>query len=389
MNDNKEKYLLTEEDKKSITDTISEEVEKSKNLKVLADLPSNNGVEEHKPEVGYEKEVTFSVDPNSGERTVVAVGDVSSMKINTSDKLSEIGESLNNIELNDSIINPEDVKNVITEDSLIGKYNISDDAILELIKLINSYKESGKVTYKELPEEVKIYVDKFMRSQGVINNSVESNTFRNTITKSLLDEYITQIELNKCTDDFNMQIEKLYQDTKEELSPLIKEYSEHREEFLKNLTNETDDEEKKKLAEEVLDAINDAYEIDRLKKSARMIKIKSFDLEKPKRSFDSFLYKYRDTLYHIYDIYMCTNILHKHLVSNGIIDNSQDKYAVKVLVAFAKFCEKYKVSNPAEHAFMYFFTNNIVLLDVYSGEQYKNFAPKFLNNIKEFYELLK
>lgn len=379
-------YKLTEEDKADILGAMKEEVEKSENLKVLADLPSNNGIEEHAPEEGKMKDVIVSVDPKTGEKVVVGVAP-DTEKVSFEDKLVSLGESINgseNIE-----IEKEDVEAVITDDSMLGKYPISDEGLLALVNLINVYRQKGKITYKDLPQEVQTYVNKYMVSNGLGDYSNQANAARNTIANMLMEEYIMQIELNKFTDDFQSQIENIYKDTKEELSPLLKQYADNRDNYLAKLTESIEDKDKKELAEKVLDAINDAYSLTRLKQNAKSIKVKSFDLEKPARTFKSFLGKYTNTASHIYDVYMCTNVLHKHLVLNKIIEETNKTYAIKVMVAFCKVCANYKPDVPDQHAFMYYFTNNIVLLDVYSGDQYDNFAPEFLQNIKEFYELLK
>jgi len=381
-----ESYKLTEQDKVDILGAMQEEVSKSENLRVLADLPSNNGMEDHIPEPGQEKEVMVSVDPETGEKRVLGTA-IPKEKVSFDDKLSELGESINGSTPVE--INKEDVESVITEDSMLGKFPISDEGLLALVNLINLYREKGKITYKDLPEEVQKYVNKYMISNGLGDYSNQANQARNMIANMLMDEYIMQIELNKFTDDFQSQIENIYADTKEELSPLLKQYADNRDEYLAKLTESIEDEDKKELAKKVLDSINDAYTLTRLKEGAKVIKVKNFDLEKPKRAFSSFLAKYTNTASHIYDVFMCTNILHKHLVKNNIIEETDRTFAIKTMVAFAKFCTNYKPEVADQHAFMYYFTNNIVLLDVYSGEQYDNFAPEFLKNIKEFHDLLR
>lgn len=385
-NVNGQSYKLTEDDREAIIGAMQEEVSKSENLRVLADLPSNNGVEEHVPEEGRMKDVMVSVDPKTGEKVVLGVAPETE-KVSFDAKLSSLGESINDSK--DIEVCKEDVEAVITEDSMLGKYPISDEGLLDLVKLISTYRQRGKITYKDLPKEVQTYVNKYLVSNGLGDYSNQANAARNTIANMLMEEYIMQIELNKFTDDFQSQVENIYKDTKEELSPLLKQYADNRDEYLAKLTESIEDEKKKEIATKVLDAINDAYSLTRLKENAKTVKVKKFDIEKPAREFKSFLGKYANTASHIYDVFMCTNVLHKHLVQHKIIEETDKTFAIKVMVAFCKICTNYKPDVPDQHAFMYYFTNNIVLLDVYSGEQYDNFAPTFLQNIKEFYELLR
>lgn len=383
-------YILTEEDKKAIADTIGLEVDKSENLKVLAELPSNNGVEEHVPEEGNIKNVNISVNPETGEKVVLGIAGEGK---NIREKMREIGESINDtFDVDICSINAEDMRNVIeSDDSLIGKQEISDEAILKLIDVISLYKEKKEIRFKDLPEEVQNIVDTYICANGLASYSNQANQARNVVANALIEQYITQIELEKFNENFQSEVENLYKNTKDELSPLMMEYSENREEYLTKLTDSIEDENKKELAKKILDSVHGAFSLERLKAIAPTIKIKNFDYEKPKRAFDGFLNRYRDTASHIYDIYMCTNILHKHLIQNNIIEESDNKYALKVMIGFARFCctNNYNPNNPEQHAFMYYFTNNIVLLDIYSGEQYQKYAPAFLKNIQEFHDLLR
>ena len=46
----------------------------------------------------------------------------------------------------------------------------------------------------------------------------------------------------------------------------------------------------------------------------------------------------------------------------------------------------YKANVPEQHAFMYYTLYNIMLLDIYKEEQYKEFATGFISNIIEAYK---
>ena len=63
---------LTSEEVKLITETLNNVVEQNANLKVIADLPSNNGVSESESDLkGEDKVVTVNVNPVTNEKTVV------------------------------------------------------------------------------------------------------------------------------------------------------------------------------------------------------------------------------------------------------------------------------------------------------------------------------
>jgi hypothetical protein len=46
----------------------------------------------------------------------------------------------------------------------------------------------------------------------------------------------------------------------------------------------------------------------------------------------------------------------------------------------------YRVDVPDQHAFMYYTLYNIMLLDVYKGDEYMEFAKGFIHNIIESYK---
>lgn len=372
--------VLTEENVQAIGDVIQQEVEKNENLKMVSELPSNNGVEEHELEEGYEKKTKVFVNPFTGEQT--SVGDASEEVEDTSfeDMLEDFGDSVEDVRVD---LTADDIKNFANseEDSLLGKYDITDETALELLKLVNKKQDGAEIKFKDLPKQVAEYVDKYLASNGVVGYSKEANTARNTVAEMLIDEYITQIGLEKLNEEFNTQLENLYSEAGKELSPLFKEYNESREQYLAQATANIEDEEKKKLAEKILDSIHDAFELSRIKTLDHTIKIKKYYHEEPEKVYkDCVENKYIDTKYHIYQLSMIQNILDRHLKQNGLIPNDDEETSANIILGFALFCRNYNIDNPEEHAFMYYFTYNVVLLDIYKEDNYIEFSKDFLAN---------
>jgi len=382
-------YKLTEEDKTEILNAMKKEVEMNDTLKVLADLPSNNGVEENRESLeGEYKEVRVNIDPKTGSKTVVGSAEEIVEKINNAGE--QFIESLDKSDLETHYqILPEDIKKVNESETSFGKFDISDEATLELIKVINKYKDKGSIRYIDMPEEVKTMINSYMMESGLNPMSKVYNEYRNDLANMLIDEYINQIELNKWSDDFNIQMEKFSDEMKGEMSPLYKELNDNREQQLIDAINKLDDPDKKEKAEKALESIRDAYALTRLKEAAPRIKIKNFDLEKPQREFNSFMAKYANTQYHLYDLFMVTNVLHRHLQRNNLITEDDVTTAIKFTVALCKFCKNYNVNVVEEHAFMYFTTYNVVLLDIYTGDTYNEYAPKFLETILDIVSKLR
>ena len=370
---------LTKEQRDEVIKTLQEEVEKNENLKVLADLPSNNGVEEHEPEEGEYRDATISVNPATGERTILATNEEES-------ELPSYEEIFDNINTEEAEfkydINEDDLKKMSEEEGTsIGKYSISDETAIELLKVVNRKRNKEVIKFNDLPEQVKEHINIYCRQNGVVGYSNRDNYIRNELANELIDEYIDQIGMGKIQDDFNKSIEDLYNEAGKELSPMFKEYNDNRAEYLQKMTEKIEDEEKKKIAEEVLDSINDAYQLNRIRELDHSIKIKKFYLEDPKKIYSSFVYRYKDSKYEIYDLNMVEAILDRHLKLKKLIEEDDNITTRKIIVGFAQFCQNYDLNKPQDHAFMYYFTYNIILLDIYRENDYEEFATGFLSNV--------
>lgn len=376
-------YILTEEEQRSVMETLEESAKQNENLKVLADLPSNNGVEEHTPEQGTEKFVNVSIDPKSGEKTVLGPA-VKPEVEDIDDVLERTGVKANNEDFNNNYeIKTDDIEKVVSEDTVIGKFDISRETTLELVNFLNDIKAGRKkISYNNLPEEIKNYVMDYCNKNGAGSHSVQANTIRNNVAEMLISNLIDNIQMNAYMDDFNTELENIYKTTGEEISPLLKEYNESRIDMINKACEKIEDEDKKEIIAKTLDAINDAYELKRFIEAAPHIKIKKFYFEKPEKVFKEFLYKYQNSKYNVYDLATALQILHRHLIQNKIIEETDVTSAIKVLLAFCLYCRNFRPENTEQHAFMYYFTYNIVLLDMYKGEQYEEFSKKFLANIK-------
>lgn len=387
---NIENATLTPEDKEKVIEALREDVEKNESLKVLRELPSNNGIEEHVPEQGQETKTMVKLDPYTGEKTPIPSSKELEDDKPLEDIFGDLGDTLNNQNLTDEDmfvdITVDDIKNYNQDEGTsLGRYDISDETALALIQVLNKKQRKEVVKFKDLPKQVQEFIDQYMvKELGMTGFSPELNSIRNNITEALLEEYITQIGFNKIDADFNKEIESIYENAGKEMSPLFKEYNENRSEYLKKLTEKIDDPEKKILAEKTIDSINDAFELKRIISSENKIKIKRFYLEEPEKVYKSEIEnKYHDTEYTIYKLSMIEAILDRHLKKNGFIPEDDTETAKKIVLAFALFCRNYNIKNPEDHAFMYYYTYNVILLDIYKDDNYDEYAKNFLaNNMK-------
>lgn len=377
---------LTKEQIERIGKELEEVSSQNTSVKVLREVNE----EEHIPEEGemVPAEILIAED---GSKSMLRELEDSEIDDATKNRIEEFGKSLDNYEFNVDDINKDDVIEVLSDENNIigGTYDLSDNSVLELLEVIKKYKKTGKITYKMLPDEVKGYIDDYLKKQGVVTYSVENNTIRNTIAVSLMDEYISNIEMNKFQSEFNNKIESIYDEMSKEVSPLFKEYDESTKKTLQDLIDNAQDEEKKQLAINIFDSVKDASELTRLKEVAPRTKIKKFDIEKPQRITSSIYNKYNDNQYKLYDLKLVTGILDKHLKLNGYLGNEDETSTIKFILLFCKLCQNYSPKNPVEHAFMYYFTYNIVLLNIFKGNEYDQYIANYLPKVKEIIDLMK
>lgn len=381
--ENKEEtgYKLSDEEVRSIAETINETVEENENLKMIANLPSNNGTEEHSPdnEKGHAEYVNVKINPETGEKTVVGMADPTK---DTADTLEEVfadmGKAAENIDFDNYTISPEDVQRALSEDDIIGEnYELSDGAILELIDVVNRYRNNDTIRYRDLPKEVASYLDDYLVKYGGIqpdNHSQKANELRNDLTNMLISQYESSISMDKFMDEFNGTLENAFNGINKEISSYVKDYDSKKKEYMEQICKNITDAKKKGKMEDLLDAIYDGYKLNRMR--GFHIRIKKFDLEKPGRVFDIMRSKYETSKYNMYNLYQITAILNRHLVKNGYTP-----FGLSFILTFCKFCQNYRPENPEEHAFMYYCVYNIALLDVYHDKDYDEFAPELLENI--------
>lgn len=373
-------------------------------------LENTTGFDENGKIVSYNSEVVDPEKESGGVDTIEEEQPVLSSSVEKAsptmeEALSDLGDSLTLEDEEEKPITSDDIKKSL-ETSMFNENNefhLPDQDILVLLDIVEKVKKKENINiYSSLPQSVKDMINKYMLEQGVQGYSVQANSIRNMLAATLIDEFITNISVNKTIDSFNEEMENLFAKTGEEFSKMYKEYDTERTKYLEAaLEKIPEGDPKRETVTKVLDAINDAYTLNRLKEAFGKLKIKNFDREKPERVFSDFEFKYKDKSYRIYPIMTVAATLHKHLIENIKTTlpedmSDEDKLARADVIAsiealdfmllFCKFCKNYKAEVPEEHAFMYYTLYNIMLLDVYKGEEYEDFAHGLINNIIEAYK---
>lgn len=362
---------LTENDVNAILDAMKENAEKYEDIRVINEI---NAHPQKPSSTGDYIDSVVKIDPVSGEKVKIADNNITE-KVSLDDKLKSVGSIKDNTE-----IEPEEIK-AATEASDIFKnsdYKISDEAIMQLIKVMNRYRDGEKINiYNEYPQEIKDIIDKYMINHGYgIDQSPKTNRIRKFFAKQILDEYISIIDKSKSNKSFTIALESMWQDTNTDLLDFYKDYPEKSDQYLNSMMNGEDNVDKKILMNMVLKSIYDSYSLQRMITSPKKIKIKSFEYEKPEKVFREIESKYRDKhKYNITALRVAYQVLSRY-------DKNKDE-ALQFLILFCKFCASYNPENVAEHAFMYYTINNITLLDVAKVKEDNDYISSFLSNIHQ------
>lgn len=384
---------LTEEQIDLIAQEMDKAVEGTPAEKII-NLPSNQGrevVPEEERGEGEYKTMNVSVDPNTGEHRIV--GDNSQDE----ETFDEMCERIKNSDINidqTPITEKEIISHLAsskTDNSSIineiaNNVDLSNEAVKKLLEVVNRKinKEEFNV-YKEFPDEIKAMIDKYMVNGQIPLHSKEGKQFRNTISEMLINDFITNITIERTMTDFNKELENIFEKQGSELADTIVGYTEERNKKYREYANQMEDEEKKIQILNILDQIDEAYNLTTLIQFSERCKIKKFELEKPQKVFSSFLSKYKESPYNIYDINMARPILERNL---PVIDDSITAKDIDAFfIAFCKQTMNMKPDVVTEHAYMYYLIYNIVIMDLNNGES-KHISDKYAENIiKVIYNL--
>lgn len=380
---------LTDEQAEAIAKDLQEVVKENENLSNIAQFPSNNGVQETDPETreeGTSKRMMVSSDPTTGEQRILgeAVGDIETFE--------EMCERIQNqeIQLDKSPITEKEIiekisvgdKNDSMLAEIVNQTELSSEAVHDLLNIVNrKMKGESFNIYQAFPNDIKKMVDKYMTNGGIPIGSKEGRRFRNSICELLISDFIKDISVDRTMSEFNKEVETLFQKGSEEITDAIVGYTKERNDKYREYAENMEDPEKKAKVLEILDAIDEGYNLTKLKEFAKTCKIKRFDLEKPQRHYQSFLSKYANSTYNIYHIDNCRQILFRNL--NVLYPN---EYSVKDIDAFfVAFCyqtRNFKPDVAVEHAYMFYTLCNVMLIDANKGEE-RHISETFMENIKE------
>ena len=415
MNENKievPEYInkLTPEQVNQINEKMEENKMLSKELKEVAEMPSNNGVEEHEPEEGEPVKALVTVDPITGEhkvQKVLAEDDIEPEDEEDKeffDRLDKIEKGELKVNIDDSPANINEILDIIKSDNALikeisrgtkGFENISEDAIRKLLEVANrKMKKENFNVYKELPKEIQDMILKYCTSGGVPINTPNGNQFRNMIANQLVDEFISNIGYNRIQHDLSTEIDSIFKDMEKEIADKAVGYSEEREKKYREEADKIEDPEKKEKVIAILDAIQEGYDLSELKEFAKKCKIKRYELERPDKIYADFVRKYKDSAQNVYGIDSAVSVLLRNLNKdeNGnpvtkeggeVIIDYDEKKVNAFFIAFAKQIMNYDPEhNILQHAYIYYVLYNAMFTDINIGEKRAS-SITYMNNVKE------
>lgn len=406
-----EENKITLEQVEEINDAMNEIVENSEELKMVSELPSNNGVEEHKPEEGKSAKALVSIDPITGEHKVTSILD-DDFEIESEedtkafyDKLDKIEKGEIRVDLDDSPVRIDEIMNAIKADNngLLKEIsrgskefeNISEDSIRKLLEVANRrMKKENFNIFKEFPLEVQNIINKYCSTGGVPLNTPNGNMFRKKISENLIDDFISNIGFNRIQHNLSEDIDSLFKNMGADIADKAVSYSEERDAMYREALEKLEDEDKKEKITAILDAIQEGYDLKELKEFSKKCKIKRYELERPEKVYSDFVRKYKDSAQNVYGIDSAAAVLVRNLnkdkEGNQLVNDKKevvinyDKDKVNAFfIAFAKQIMNYDPENNIlQHAYIYYVLYNAMFTDINIGEK-RHISDIYMDNVKE------
>lgn len=378
---------LTSEEVKLITETLNNVVEQNANLKVIADLPSNNGVSESENDLkGEDKVVTVNVNPVTNEKTVVGTTEEDDNEL-----ASDMFEDILDGELEGTSIEDIDFREEVVREGIKDKFdtNFKDEEVIQMMNLLNTYRKDKSIdVFNRLPKKLQQMITAHIAKEGIPFNTAIN--IRKAMARELLDDLIMDISIDNYQIEFNEELDKIFGDmkseirgmtiknTKDQISQLTKVEPELREK----------DPEKADRLLLIIDGMNNSFSFEKLStaiKEKKIGRIRKIDLEKPKKIYDKFNRLYETSVYNIYNMNLLPDILKKALP-----EDISDEKIHRFLISFCKYCENnnYHPDVLEEHSFMYYTVLNIVLLSLGTKSvEEDEYAKEITDNIIKVMDL--
>lgn len=345
--------------------------------------------EDGKKEESKPQKVLGSYNPATGSYNV----------IDTEASIEEIQQK--NLENFDAMINDEtpdlnaDLNNFL--DSCKDKIPEADAVSKIAYLMANRIAGNNIDYYSNMPKFMHNTVSQIMANANTVGVPSNRILHKNQVAKMLIDEYVEEykkssqktVDLDTLFSGFTKDAANIADDMATQIGDLMLSFDDERKDQINNAIvvakNNGNDVMVKNL-EAIRDNIDKAFNLDEFKEFCKHCKIKSIEMKKPNRVYDSFIHKYETNDAIINDIRTCPDVIIRHLT-----EFTKDQ-AMMICLAYCKYCCNMNPNNMAEHTFMYYFIRNIIAIDRINprGRAYhsintkdKIFYDTFVANLRE------
>ena len=373
---------ITEDQAEAIAADLDEFV-KGTDVEMIQNLPSNNGVEtrEDTPEEGETKVINTQVNPLTGENVILNTDEVEVNTDTPADKLEKI-----TIDDLTKTATEEEITEAMQEDGILKEISKdiewSADEVKQILAVTNRrIKKENFNVYRALPESVQKMINDYINQEMGITSIAgarvsQINSIRNAIAENIVDQFQNDITLNRAKHDFAHELASIYHSGTKEISESAVEYTEDRNKQYREAAEKMEDPEKKERMLAILDRIDDARSLDELKEFAKKCKIKSIELEKPRRVLGTVMSKYEKSANNIYAIDLC-----KYTLGRNLPERTENEIMCFFIV-FCKYVMNWDINVPLNHAFIYYVLYYCAMLDGDKSDIFKNNVREVIDNIK-------
>ena len=387
-------FPLTDEQVNYITEEMDKAIEGTP-LENIAKFPSNNDQMDRNPdeiEKGTPAKAYVTVDPATGEHRVDKFIDPEEEK--SEESFEELVKRIENSEMSidhapvsereliDYMLNSKESDLIMND--VFSDIELSTESVRKLLEIVNRKlnKEDFKV-FKELPDEIKKMITDYVTKSGIPIVDKRGKEFRNMLAEQIIQEFITNISMDRLKHDFNKELENIFVQGGSEIADTAIGYTQERNKTYRQYAEEMEDSEKKEKMLTILDKIDEAYNLTELKEFSKKCRIKNIELEKPQaRAFDSFLRKYAESTYNIYDIGVCIPILLRNLNNVYEEETFTGDDVNAFFICFCKQCMNMSPDVVTDHAYMYYVIYNVILVEINKGKSF-DVSKTFLSNVRE------
>ena len=380
--------IMTDKEVDELMEALSDN--RSEDNKMIADLPSNNGVEERIPEdpnAYEEEEVSAYIDPMTGENKIIPE------RIDPLQNINIDSSGLDGLlDMSDEDIKTMDICMEEFKEAAVDIPDLNNEELEQFKKVFDRYRFGEDFSiYNSFPNKVKKYVDATVSMLGVENGGLlDTKDMRSVISKTILDQILNNVHMNKAYTDLNTSINDAFKEIKDVTASETNLDVRGKIAAFKSLADKIKDEnpEKAESLNRFYDAFIEAQEYNKFKEAilTRKLRVKKIEVEKFNRSCGDYLRKYMKSSKILDDPTCLPPIISRH--TGCTLDEAK-----RLVVTYIKYTEyaKMDINVLEDYCFMYYFVKNIIGLDNHARSMLEEttFYAKIKKNLTTILDTIK